>query len=165
MLRMIGTYNREAIAYLIVSLVALVASVLTFYSGFGLGTLLLPAFALFFPVEVAIAATAVVHLANNLFKTGLVGKYANWPVVLRFGLPAIPAAFLGAWVLARVSTWPPVFAYHWAGHTFSVMPVKLLVAALMAVFSLLELVGQLAHKWPLWMLSVLLSHGIMEKHN
>jgi len=37
-------------------------------SGFGLGTLLLPVFALFFPLPVAIAATALVHLANNFFK-------------------------------------------------------------------------------------------------
>jgi hypothetical protein len=33
-------------AYLVISLVALLASGLTFFSGFGLGTLLLPAFAL-----------------------------------------------------------------------------------------------------------------------
>ena len=34
---------------------AFLASGLTLYSGFGLGTVLLPAFALFFPVEVAVA--------------------------------------------------------------------------------------------------------------
>jgi hypothetical protein len=32
----------------------------------------MPAFALFLPVPVAVAATAVVHLANNLFKLVLV---------------------------------------------------------------------------------------------
>lgn len=47
--------------YLIVCMVAFVASGLTFVSGFGLGTLLLPAFALFFPAEHAVALTAVVH--------------------------------------------------------------------------------------------------------
>ncbi len=36
-------------AYFIVAAVALLASGLTLFSGFGLGTLLLPAFALFFP--------------------------------------------------------------------------------------------------------------------
>lgn len=46
-------------------LTALVVSGLTLFSGFGLGTLLMPAFAVFFPVEVAVAATAVVHLATN----------------------------------------------------------------------------------------------------
>ena len=54
--------------YVIISIVALLVSGLTFFSGFGLGTLLMPAFALFFPIEVAVAATAIVHLANNIFK-------------------------------------------------------------------------------------------------
>jgi uncharacterized membrane protein YfcA len=53
---------------LLVLAVALAASLLTFFSGFGLGTLLLPAFALVFPLDVAVAATALVHLANNVSK-------------------------------------------------------------------------------------------------
>ena len=69
--------------YVVVCAVALVVSALTLFSGFGLGTLLMPAFALFFPVPVAIAATAVVHLANNVFKVALVGRRADWSVVVR----------------------------------------------------------------------------------
>ena len=61
-------------SYLIICTVALTVSGLTLFSGFGLGTLLMPAFAIFFPVEVAVAATAIVHLANNIFKAGLFGK-------------------------------------------------------------------------------------------
>ena len=75
--------------FLGVALAALLAAGLTLYSGFGLGTLLLPVFALFYPVEVAVAATAVVHGANNVFKVSLVGKHADRGVVLRFGLAAI----------------------------------------------------------------------------
>lgn len=59
--------------FLVIGLVAFLASGLTLYSGFGLGTELLPAFALFFPVEVAVAATGTVHLLNSLFKGGLLG--------------------------------------------------------------------------------------------
>ena len=51
-----------------VCLTAFVVAGLTLFSGFGLGAVLMPAFAVFFPVEVAVAATAVVHLANNIFK-------------------------------------------------------------------------------------------------
>ena len=58
--------------YILIPIVALLASALTFFSGFGLGTLLLPAFALFFPVDVAIALTAIVHFLNNTFKFVLV---------------------------------------------------------------------------------------------
>jgi uncharacterized membrane protein YfcA len=53
---------------------ALAASLLTLISGFGLGTLLLPVFALFFPLELAVGMTAVVHLLNNLFKFGLLWR-------------------------------------------------------------------------------------------
>lgn len=51
---------------LVIAVSALVASGLTLFSGFGLGTILTPVFALFFPVATAVAMTAVVHLANNL---------------------------------------------------------------------------------------------------
>ena len=57
-----------AMEYTVIILVALFASALTLFSGFGLGTLLMPAFAFFFPIEIAVALTAVVHLLNNIFK-------------------------------------------------------------------------------------------------
>lgn len=52
--------------FLIPLLAACIAAI-TLLSGFGLGTVLMPVFALFFPIEIAIAATGVVHLSNNLF--------------------------------------------------------------------------------------------------
>lgn len=126
-------------AFVIVPFVALAAALLTFYSGFGLGTLLLPAFALFFPIELAIAATAIVHLLNNLVKAGLVMRFASWPVVLRFGGPAVLAALLGAWLLTRVSVMPDLFSYALFGRTFAVTPVKLLVGLLLGAFAVLDL--------------------------
>ena len=62
------------VAFLIVGLAAFGISLLTLFSGFGLGTLLMPMFALFIPVEVAVASTAVVHAANNVFKVGLLAR-------------------------------------------------------------------------------------------
>src|SRR3546814_17012841 len=48
----LGTDQGECgMDYVIVIFTAFAASGLTLYSGFGLGTVLLPAFALFFPVE------------------------------------------------------------------------------------------------------------------
>ena len=88
---------------LVVCTVALLASGLTFFSGFGLGTLLLPVFAFFFPLEEAIALTAVVHFLNGLFKLALVGRHVDRGVILRFGLPAIAAAFVGARALHALS--------------------------------------------------------------
>ena len=43
----------------IVSIVTFGAAILTFFSGFGLGTILTPVMMIFFPTEVAIAFTGV----------------------------------------------------------------------------------------------------------
>jgi len=126
--------------YLVICLAAFLASGLTLFSGFGLGTLLLPAMVLFFPIDVAIALTAVVHALNNLFKFWLLGRHADRGAVLRFGVPAILAALLGAWVLLWLSHLQPLAAYRLAGHELHVMPVKLVVAVLMVFFALFELV-------------------------
>ena len=122
-----------------VSLAALLASCLTFFSGFGLGTLLMPVVALFLPVEVAIAVTAIVHLANNLFKLALVGKKADCSVVWRFGAPAVLAALLGAWLLNMLSGLPTLFEYQWLGREFAVSVVKFIIGVLILAFVWLEL--------------------------
>src|SRR5207249_9308245 len=96
------------VEYLLICAVAFVTSGLTLLSGFGLGTLLLPAFAIFFPVDLAVAMTAIVHFLNNLFKLVLLGKYAERSVVVAFGLPAIFAALVGAWALVRISDLAPL---------------------------------------------------------
>ncbi len=125
-------------AYLIICLAAFLASGLTLFSGFGLGTVLLPVMALFFPVDLAIALTAVVHALNNLFKFWLLGRHANKAVVVRFGIPAILAALLGAGVLLWLTELQPLFTYQVWGREAQVMPVKLVVAGLIAVFALVE---------------------------
>ena len=131
--------------YLVVCIVALLASALTLFSGFGLGTLLLPAFAIFFPLPVAIAMTAIVHLANNIFKFVLVGRHADWQVVLRFGIPAIAASALGAWILVVLADAPPLYSYRLGVRVCEVTAVKLVISALMAGFALLELSRRLEH--------------------
>ncbi|MDC3196988.1 TSUP family transporter, partial [Gammaproteobacteria bacterium] len=87
----------------IICLAAFIASGLTLFSGFGLGTLLMPVVAVFFPLEVAVAMTAVVHLANNLFKLLLLGRGADARVLLRFGIPAVLFAWIGAALLVDLS--------------------------------------------------------------
>jgi uncharacterized membrane protein YfcA len=125
--------------YLIISIAALLASGLTLFSGFGLGTLLMPVFALFFPVEVAIAQTAVVHFANNLFKVALFSRRADGPTVLRFGLPAFLASFAGAGLLLWLADLAPLATWLVNGREVVIHPVKLVVALLMAGFAVLEL--------------------------
>jgi len=125
--------------FVLVPIAALIASGMTMFSGFGLGTLLMPVFALFVPVELAVAATAVVHGANNVLKASLLGKHAEKKVVLRFGLPAVAAALIGAMVLGAISGFEPLATYSALGRAATVTPLKLLMALLMIVFAVVEL--------------------------
>ena len=133
-------------AYLLVCVTAFVASLLTLFSGFGLGTILLPAFGLFFPIEAAVVMTAAVHLLNNLFEFALLGRHANGRIVARFGVPAMVFAAVGAWLLAVLADLQPIHSYTALGRTASITPVKLVIAALMIAFALLEASGK-AEVW------------------
>ena len=130
--------------YIVVCLAALVVSALTLFSGFGLGTLLMPVFAIFFPVHIAIAATAMVHLANNLFKVALVGKNADWGIVLRFGVPAMVTAFLGASVLGMFTSIPALTSYSIGEDVNDLTVVKLVIGVLIVIFALVDLIPRLA---------------------
>lgn len=125
--------------FVIIGLVAFLASGLTLYSGFGLGTVLLPAFALFFPAPIAVAATGVVHLFNGLFKGGMLWRQAHWPTVLRFGLPAVPASIAGAWLLGRPGAGAELFSWSLAGRDVGPTPATLVVGGVMISLGLLEL--------------------------
>jgi uncharacterized protein len=124
----------------IICLAAFLTALLTFFSGFGLGTILAPVFAIFFPIDIAIALTGVVHFSNNLFKIVLVGRNIDKPVLLRFGIPAILASFFGAWLLLRITVLPSILEYQLWGKEFEITPVKLIIAILLITFSILEIV-------------------------
>jgi uncharacterized membrane protein YfcA len=129
---------------LIVCIASLLASGLTLFSGFGLGTLLMPVVALFFPLEISIAMTALVHLANNLFKIGLLGRKADRSVLLTFGLPAIMAAFVGAALLTYLGDVKPIYEYHALGGTRQVSALKLVIGVLIMSFVIVELLPTLS---------------------
>jgi len=125
---------------LIIVIAAFVTAILTFFSGFGLGTILTPVFMLFFPVDLAIALTGVVHFFNNIFKIILVGRSADRAVLIRFGIPAVIAAFIGAWVLLHIPDSQPLFDYTLFGKTFEVYPVKLIISVLLIIFATMDLI-------------------------
>ncbi|TLX76080.1 sulfite exporter TauE/SafE family protein [Labilibacter sediminis] len=125
---------------IIICLAAFATAILTFFSGFGLGTILAPVFAIFFPIDIAIALTGVVHFSNNLFKIVLVGKNTDRSVLLRFGIPAILASFAGAWLLMKITVLPSIAEYQLWGKEFEITPVKLIIAVLLIVFSTLEVI-------------------------
>ncbi|MBK9256879.1 MAG: sulfite exporter TauE/SafE family protein [Saprospiraceae bacterium] len=124
----------------IISTTAFLVAILTFFSGFGLGTILTPVFMIFFPVELAIALTGVVHFFNNIFKLFLVGRHADREVLLRFGIPAVIAAIIGSFILLNISDLQPLFSYHAFGRHFEVYPVKFIISILLIIFASLDLI-------------------------
>jgi uncharacterized protein len=124
----------------LISFTAFLVAILTFFSGFGLGTILTPVFMIFFPVDLAIGLTGIVHFFNNLFKLLLVGPKADKQVVIRFGIPAVIAAFLGSMLLLNIPDLKPLFAYQMIGRTYEVYPVKFIISILLIIFASIDLI-------------------------
>lgn len=123
---------------LLLTVTSFAASLLTLFSGFGLGTILMPVAALFFPVATAVSLTAFVHLLNNLFKLSLLRTHVCWPVVLRFGLPAMVLAVPGAWLLAQMAVMPALCSYQLGTLPAVITPVKLVAGLLLIIFATME---------------------------
>jgi uncharacterized protein len=127
---------------LLLVLVSFAASWLTFFSGFGLGTLLTPVFYLIFEdMVVAIAGTAIVHFLNNVFKFVLMRRNINWKVLIPFGLAAIPAAFLGAFLLTRIDgNGILLVEYMMNNKTLEIYLLNVIYSVVLIGFALIELI-------------------------
>lgn len=124
---------------IIIAIAAFFASGLTLFSGFGLGTLLMPVIAIFVSPELAIGITAMVHFANNVFKLGLLGLNADKNVIVKFGIPAILAAFCGAFLLSWLTSLPVILEYSFLGSMKEVTPIKLIIGVVIIAFVTIEL--------------------------
>jgi uncharacterized membrane protein YfcA len=124
---------------LLIGVAALFAAGLTFFSGFGLGTVLLPAFVLFMPTSAAIAGVAIVHFLNNLLKLGLVRKHVDRRALVLFGLPAFGAAFLGAVALDALDGLDPLGRTSVGSLDLVFTPANVVIAGLLVVLGLQEL--------------------------
>jgi len=127
------------LSYFAVLAAALGGAFLSFFCGFGLGTLLLPAFMLFFPAQIAVAATAVVHMANNIFKLFLVGKHAHWPTIRRFGVASVVGAVLGAcslqW-LVGLNNQIDFVLFH---QSFQTDSIRIIISIIIFAFAVVEI--------------------------
>lgn len=124
----------------IVSIIAFLVAILTFFSGFGLGTILTPVFMFFFPVELSIALTGVVHFFNNIFKIILVGRNANREVLIKFGVPAVAAALVGSTILINIADTPALFYYTLGDSLIEVSSVKFIISILLIIFASMDLI-------------------------
>lgn len=130
--------------YLLICLTAFLTSILTLFSGFGLGTVLMPIFTIFFSLPISIAATSIVHLLNNIFKLTIVGKYADKLTVFKFGTSAAIASAIGAYFLSFSSNLPPLFSYAIFSYSFDITVIGLVIGLIVIISAFFEIIPQLA---------------------
>jgi len=124
---------------LIIAIVAFLAALLTFFSGFGLGTILTPVMLIFFPPEIAISLTGIVHFCNNIFKLSIIGKQFNKEVLIKFGIPAVLFAFVGSYSLFFISD-NTLFSHSLFINETDVSYLQFVIAIILIFFALIDLI-------------------------
>ena len=124
---------------LVISLVTFFAAILTFFSGFGLATILTPVMLLFFPPEIAIFLTGIIHFLNNIYKLTIVGKKINISVIIKFGVPAILASYIGSSTLFFISE-STFFTHNLFTHTTEISYVDFTIPIILILFALIDLI-------------------------
>ena len=109
--------------YIVLVSLSLFTSIVTLFTGFGVGTIMMPLMALFFDVKVAILLAAIVHIFNNLSRIALYYRHLRWEIVRRFGVVSILGAFVGSFAQLTMDS-------HW---------LKNGVGLFLALFALLSL--------------------------
>lgn len=111
-----------------------VGALATFYTGFGLNTILVPVFMIYWDAPLAVLMAGLVHLSNNILKVALTARSIDWHLFRNFGALAILFAFLGAFLLNELNTGTSIY-------------LKPIFGAIFICFALLELFNwQLAMK-------------------
>ncbi len=90
--------------YFVLVPVSLATSVVTLFTGFGVGTVLAPLMALYFDVKVAVFLAAIVHFFNNASRLYLYREYVDRGVFRRFGVISIVGAFLGSYAQVLIDS-------------------------------------------------------------
>lgn len=127
----------------VIPITAFIASIFTFFSGFGLGTILLPVFTIYYDAPIAVGLTAIVHFLNNTFKIALVHKNIDWKIVLKFGIPSLLAALVGAFLLKNLFSKTIVITEYYLEITeikHQITLFNLIIGILIIFFSLFEII-------------------------
>ena len=136
----------EILPHCLIAFSAFLASLSTFFSGFGLGTILLPVFSIFFSPEIALATTALVHLINAFFKVSLTFKNINWSIFLKFGSFALFGSIVGAYLINATGDMGFVYSISFGESTKEVNYTEFSLGVLMLIFALLEFTSFLENR-------------------
>lgn len=98
--------EETVLKYLVLVSVTLLASIVTLFTSFGVGTIMLPTMTFFFDVKVAVFLAAIVHFFNNLSRLMLYWSAVDWAVIRRFGVISLIGAFAGSYLqIFMYSAW------------------------------------------------------------
>jgi uncharacterized membrane protein YfcA len=122
----------------VITLGAFVAALLTLFSGFGVSMVLVPVAIIYFPIPIAIALAAIVHLVSNLYKLAHLWRKVDMPITLRFGLPALLAAIPGALLMTRLAQYGPLLSYEIGTMYAEITWLKIVVGSLLIFFATAE---------------------------
>ncbi len=86
----------ESLVLLWLSVATLLASVVGTFTGFGVSTILIPVFLLFFPVSETLLLVGVIHWFGNVWKLLLFRKGIEYRLILLFGVPGVILSYTGA---------------------------------------------------------------------
>lgn len=136
------------VEYFLVATSVFIFSIISFFSGFGLSTTLVPILILFQPPPIAITIAAILHFSNNVFKLCLLRTDVEKRAMLLFGIPAIFSGMLGALTLAYLSTIPTLFTSSIGGIEIRIEPIKFVIGALILIFISLEFFSLMPKKKP-----------------
>ncbi len=82
--------------YTVLIPLTIATSVVTLFTGFGVGTIMMPAMMFFFDVKIAIFLSAIVHVFNNISRLALYWAEIKWNIIKRFGMVSLLGAFIGS---------------------------------------------------------------------
>lgn len=84
-------------------LLAFVASAIGTITSFGTSTVMVPVLGLFYPLQITLLFTGVIHWFGNLWKMWFFRSGIQLRLILLFGLPGIAASYLGAQLMPNLN--------------------------------------------------------------
>src|SRR5512132_2910586 len=87
-----------------VLVVAMIAGAVAAFSGFGIGSLLTPVFALQFPLKLAVAIVSIPHLFGTAVRFFRLRAHLDRRVFLHFGVFSAAGGLLGAILSSRAAS-------------------------------------------------------------
>lgn len=94
----------------------------------------MPVMAMYFPLEQAVAMTAMVHLLNNLFKFSLTFRHLDKRVLLRFGVTSAIFALFGALSLKLIGDFGVMGNWSCCGLSGELSMLKITMALILLAF-------------------------------